>query len=215
MTKYLILLAVLVAALQGCHGPWRYSPDGTTAIPLSPVGSNLPPGGLLPSGDQGPIYFDSLYVISSNRPGKTRATYLRFWPTGEVLWRSKEFAVSPEDSSRIVINAHDGEIPDNWLVGPPADHKISIGDSARVGRYTIVGKKIFIEWFGFLVPDFGQSSFVFEGQFTSTGFELTRDRPIIWFGRWEDMPASHEPYKFSIMRFDRYRVGEMKGKPDW
>ena len=165
-------------------------------IPQWGLGRHLPKEGTLVTGDDGPIYFDSLYVNKSKgAEGVPCIDYIRFWRTGHVLMRGKWAEV---------VSIHDGDVVADRLGGPPTEFDPS-GTRSLVGRYTLVGDRIYIETFGgnMGLPGFGVGA----GRLTDDGFVLDKARD------YGGLRSSWKPIRWQAYR--RQKVGKMRGEPTW
>ncbi len=192
----MLSLILLTAGLAGCGAPYRISADGRTLVPLWGLGKRLPKEGTLVKGDDGPIYFDSLYVNKTVVAGGVPCIdYIRFWKTGQVLNRGKWAEA---------VSTHDGDVVGDWLGVPPTGASPYAG-GGFVGRYTLVGDRIYIDSFG---GNMGLPGFtVFAGQLTADGFVLKEVR------HYGGLRSSWKPIRWQAYR--RQKVGKMRGEPTW
>jgi hypothetical protein len=198
-------IAACVAIAVGCCPAHRTAADGLTFVPLEGLGEGLPPEAVLPHGNAGPIYFDSLYIRTFvDRADGPVVAYVRFWATGQVLVRWRPGVIKAGEWVQPLATARDGDLAGDWLAGPPFPRSISPGE---VGRFAIVGDDVLIEFFG-LYDDAGPSFRVYCGKLTPDGFvlERVRDRRCLRGWRWKHI---------SPWVFVRQQVGEMHGGPSW
>jgi len=196
----IIITDLFIVTSLGCYTPAHPTSD-FSAIPKRGLGEGLPSVGSVPTGDDGPIHFESLYVTPLKE--RRRVGYYRFWPTGQVLHRE-----APLGEGQRIEARHGDLIGDRLAGGFP----MGLAGSFRmgvVGRYTIVNGQIYIETFEYAGYQDGRHFVVFRGELTENGFVLRqlRHRGVAIVGWWRDM---HEPEVHV-----RHRVGPMKGEPIW